>query len=106
MYGHEDHIVCTEIITKLVKAKHAGAHLWYVAFTQTLARNLHLPTHMAKDPRFMARRARPNAKFFVGLGTLAKIRAVYGHRTQRQSFRSMMPWHLPIWFVYSLQVFE
>src|SRR5258708_670821 len=50
MYGHEDHIVCTEIITKLVKAKHAGSRLWYVAFTQPLTRHLHLPPPMAKDP--------------------------------------------------------
>lgn len=106
MYGHPDHITCTEVITNVLKHSGSQTELWYLAFAPRLWRHLNLPIHMAHDPAFYNRRARPTMCLFIGWGVLAKIQAVYSHKSQRQSFRGLMPLHLPIWFVYSLQLFE
>lgn len=105
LYGHEDHIVCAEIMTELAKS-HPAVQLWYSVWPERLLRAANLPSHMAKDPHFADRRATPNMRVFTGFNMFAKIASVYGHKSQRRSFRRMMPFHLPIWFVYSLQLYE
>jgi LmbE family N-acetylglucosaminyl deacetylase len=105
MYGHEDHIVCSEITTGLVQ-KMAGTSLWYISLPKRVLAMASLPEHMAKDPNFRDRRAFPDIKVFVGLDVLSKIQAVYIYKSQGQSFRSAVPFNLPFWFIYSMQVFE
>jgi hypothetical protein len=61
---------------------------------------------MAKDAHFADRRGLPNMRIFIGRGVFAKVVSVYSHKSQRHGFRSMMPFHLPIWFVYSSQLYE
>ena len=105
LYGHEDHITCSEITTELL-ANYPKTQLWYSVWPKHLLRTAHLPTHMAKDPAFESKRGVPNARIFIGRGVFAKIASVYSHTSQRRSFRSMMPMHVPIWLLYSLQIFE
>lgn len=106
LYGHEDHITCSEIITELIQAKHLKTSLWYSTIPARLVRAENLPTHMAKDPEFAKRRARANLRIPVGRGIIAKVRAVYMHKSQRLSFQKSMPAHLPVWFVHSMFINE
>ena len=105
LYGHPDHIQCTAVVTKLM-ASRSSAQLWYVTAPARLSRAMNWPTHMARDPAVLTRRSQPTLRVFVGRGVFAKIASVYNHKSQRASFRSAMPFGLPIWFVYSLQLFE
>ena len=105
LYGHPDHVQCTDVVTK-VMASQSSARLWYVTAPARFSRAMKWPTHMARDPAVLARRSRPTVRVFVGRGIAAKIASVYNHKSQRASFRSAMPFGLPIWFVYSLQLFE
>lgn len=102
MYGHEDHITCTEVITELVRAKYPDIELWYSALPAHLLRTENLPTHMAKDPDFASRRARANLRVPIGVGIIAKVRAVYVHKSQRLSFQKSAPAHLPVWLAHSM----
>jgi LmbE family N-acetylglucosaminyl deacetylase len=105
MYGHEDHIICSEIVTELVD-KMAKTSLWYVSLPKRVLDLGSLPEHMAKDPAFKDKRAYPNLKIFIGLGIANKIRAVYSYKSQYLSFRNAVPFHIPLWFIYSMQTFE
>lgn len=106
LYGHSDHIACAEIVTTLVKDRHPGIELWYTTLPKHLLAMIHLPTHMARDPKFAARRAVATMRIPCTLGTIAKLRAVYAHHSQLASFKSSMPANLPLWAVYSMQVSE
>ena len=64
LYGHEDHIVTSEILTDLVK-KHTGITLIYASLPKRALALITLPEHMAKDPRYAARRFSPNIKILI-----------------------------------------
>lgn len=106
LYGHEDHMVTAEVVTKLVKEKYPQIKLWYAALPEKVMKLLTLPTQMAKDSEFANKRVAPNLKVFVGGGVINKIQSVYAHKSQYNSFRSGVPKPLPLWFAYTLQIFE
>ncbi len=106
LYGHPDHVACAQIIADLLAQKYPGVSLWHTAWPKRLLAMAKLPEHMARGPDFRSKRANPNARVFVGLGLIAQIRAIYAHKSQRQSFASSVPYHLPLWFVQSLKVYE
>lgn len=106
-YGHPDHMVTAELVTTLIKAEHPATHLWYATFPAKILAMAQLPSHMANDPNFASKRAPATARIWVGFGgVMAKIRAIYAHRSQRRSFARAIPFGLPIWLVYSLGVYE
>ncbi len=90
LYGHDDHMVCSEVLTELVQARFPQVALWYV----TLARRLQ--PWVKLDESLRERRAAPTHKAFVGAHLLAKTRALLAHRSQRR----------PGWFLLSLLPFE
>lgn len=107
LYGHEDHIACAEEAMHSLKQTHTAATLWYSAIPPRLLKLTNLPTHMAKDPRFADKRAKPNIRVNIGpAGTIAKVRSIYAHTSQRRSFRESVPLHAPLWFMYSMRVNE
>lgn len=107
LYGHEDHIACAEEAMHSLKQTHTNATLWYSAIPQRLLKLTHLPTHMAKDPRFADKRAKPNIRVNIGpMGVMAKVRSIYAHTSQRRSFRESVPLHAPLWYMYSMRVNE
>lgn len=107
LYGHEDHIVLSEIVTRLVKHKYKNIHVWYPSLPKRIFSMIQLPEHMAKDPDYKRKREYPTFRVFVGLGVINKIHAVYGYKSQIQSFRNSFPikW-IPLWYYYSMQLFE
>lgn len=105
LYGHDDHIVVSEIVTSLVKNTNT-IKLWYVSFPPKFYRFTHLPTHMASGPNFMKKQSRPSAKFFVGLDSLTKIKALYTYKSQLFAFKKGNPKFFPLWFILSTRLFE
>lgn len=105
LYGHPDHIACSEVLTKLVREDFPRTHLWYPCFPRRLFRFIKLPEHMANDPTFKARRAVPTLKIFVGQSITTKIRAASCYKSQNSSRIVPIPL-LPLWFFYSMIMYE
>lgn len=107
LYGHEDHITVSEIVTGLVKKTYPTVKLLYPSLPKKLLRMIKLPEYMAKDPLFTKRRVTPTMKVFVGVGVIQRIRAMYAYKSQLYSFSKGMPIPaVPLWFYYSMQLFE
>ena len=106
MYGHADHILCSEAVGDLIRLKYPKTALWYVSFPKRLLALMDLPEHMAKDPAFKQKQSTPNARVFIGWEIPTKLHAIYAYKSQLASFKKSMPWNLPIWVIYSVQLFE
>ena len=109
LYGHEDHIALSEIVTKLhVRFWAKKSRLWYVSLPNRLLKFIKLPEHMAKDPLFRTRRMAPTHKVFILPFMLYKLRAFWAHQSQHEGFRSGLPLRsiIPAEFFYSTRIFE
>lgn len=106
LYGHEDHIVTSEITTNLIKNKFKNIKLWYVSYPKKVLDMISLPTHMAKDKNFLINRKAPSFKIFIGLNFIYSYLSVLAHKSQYKSFRSEELKYIPLWLVYSTQIFE
>jgi|SRR5579885_2597896 len=103
-YGHPDHIATTEIVNEILQTKFPEISLWYASLPKKVwALAGGLPTHMAKNPKWIHDRTYPNGKVFVGLNVLQTVRAVYLYKSQQQSFRQSIPFApVPMWFFISM----
>lgn len=90
LYGHDDHIACSELLTDLLRTTFTDTALWYVASPRRLQAWVKL------DDALQPRRARPTHKVFVGPDLVAKTRALLAYRSQRELS----------WFLLSLLPFE
>ncbi len=108
LYGHPDHIVVSEVVTKLVKEDFKETKLWYVSFPEKILNMTPLPEHMAKDPNYKSSRMYPTHRIWVGFsGVINKIKAVYTYNSQRQSYVGSFPVKfIPLWFYVSLTPYE
>jgi len=108
LYGHPDHTVVSEVVTKLVKHDFPHTKLWYVSYPKKILDLIPLPEHMATDNKFKKNRSYPSCKVWVGLsGVLDKMRAIYTYKSQRQSFVNSFPIKIfPLWLYISLSSYE
>jgi LmbE family N-acetylglucosaminyl deacetylase len=106
LYGHEDHIVVSEIVTNLIKEKYIKTALWYISYPYKVLDMISLPTHMAKNKDFLTKRMAPSLKIFVGFYFIYSYLSVMAHHSQHKSFRNEELWFVPLWFAYSTQIFE
>lgn len=106
LYGHADHITCSEIITELKKTSFHDIPLWYVTFPKRVLARVKPPEHMATDPQFQEKQALPTHKLFIGASVFPKIKAWYAYKSQRASMREGTTKLLPIWFFLSMMLFE
>ena len=104
LYGHPDHIVVSDIVTKIAKKK--GIKLWYSSIPKKLYNLANLPEHMAIYESFKDKRKEPTFKFFVGKTILKKIKSIYLYKSQRFAFRRAFVIPLPFWFYVSAMIFE
>jgi len=84
LYCHDDHVVCTEVLTELLETGFPHEALWYVA----LPRRLH--AWVPLDESLKARRPAPTHKVFIGAHLLAKTRALLA-RALRLDLRQLAP---------------
>ncbi len=106
LYGHADHIACSEIITELKKTRFQEVPLWYVTLSKRMLARIKLPEHMAIDPHFQEKQVSPTHKLFIGVSVFPKIKAWYTYKSQRASLTKGILKFLPIWFFLSMVLFE
>ena len=106
LYGHADHITCSEIITGLKKTRFPEISLWYATFPKRVLARTSLPKNLAIDPHFQEKRAYPTHKIFIGASMFPKIKSWYTYKSQRASFKEGISKYLPIWFFLSMVLFE
>lgn len=109
LYGHADHITCSEIITDLKNTRFQGIPVWYVTFPKRLLTRVKPPEHLAIDPHFQEKRAYPTHKIFIGVSVFPKIKSWYTYKSQRASLSKGISKFLPIWLVWffiSMMLFE
>jgi len=106
LYGHPDHIACSEMVTDLRNTILPGVPLWYVALPAMLRRTLQLAGQMTRDPRLDASRATPTHRLFLGTAVVAKARAVRAYRSQRGAIGKRFGRLVPPWIAVGLLPFE
>ncbi len=109
LYGHLDHIACSEIITDLKRASFPDLPLWYVTFPKRMLARVNPPDDLTVDTLFRAKQALPTHKVFIGTSIFPKIKAWYSYKSQLSSLTKGIAKFIPIWFLWfllSLMLFE
>lgn len=106
LYGHRDHIVCSEVVTSLRRNQFPDLRLWYAALPSALVWLLCVVGQMRLTKDIAARRATPTQAVFVGAHLLAKLRAVHAHRSQRQALGKGLGRVVPASFLVGIQPVE
>jgi N-acetyl-1-D-myo-inositol-2-amino-2-deoxy-alpha-D-glucopyranoside deacetylase len=90
LYGHDDHVVCSAVLTELVPRRCPDARLWYVTPARRLQAFVPLPEALRE------RRSAPTHRLLVCAQLAAKTGALLAHRSQRR----------PAWLLLSILPFE
>ncbi|HJT58943.1 MAG TPA: PIG-L family deacetylase [Ktedonobacteraceae bacterium] len=106
LYGHMDHVTCSEIITELKQARFQAIPLWYVTFPKRVLARVKIPEHMVTTSHIQEKRAIPTLKIFIGVSVVPKIKAWYAYKSQRAALKEGTTKLLPIWFFLSMMLFE
>lgn len=106
LYGHMDHIACSEIVTELQKTTFHNIPLWYVTFPKRVLAWIKVPEYLATDPHFREKQALPSHKLFIGASVFPKIKAWYAYKSQRAALKEGTTRLLPFWFFLSMVLFE
>jgi LmbE family N-acetylglucosaminyl deacetylase len=106
LYGHEDHIICSEIITDLKKTSFSEIPLWYVTFPKRVLARVKPSEYVATDSHFREKQALPTHKLFIGATVFPKIKAWYTYKSQRAALKEGTTKLLPFWFFLSMVLFE
>jgi LmbE family N-acetylglucosaminyl deacetylase len=104
--GHVDHVACSEVITALRTAHFRAIPLWYVSMPLRLVRLLTSVGQMSADSQIGARRCLPTHRVFLGVSTIAKVRALYAYRSQRGAIAKGLGKVVPVWLAVSMMQFE
>ena len=106
LYGHTDHITCSEIITELKKTRFHEVPLWYVTFPRRVLARVKPSEYLVADSHFREKQALPTHKLFIGVSVFPRIKSWYAYKSQRASLRQGTTRLLPIWFFLSMMLFE
>ncbi len=109
LYGHADHVICSEIITELKKTRFPALPLWYATFPKRVLARIRPPDDLAIDPHFQEKQALPTHKLFIGVSIIPKIKAWYTYQSQRAALAKGIGTFVPIWifwFPLSMVLFE
>lgn len=106
LYGHEDHITCSEIITELKKTSFSEIPLWYATLPKRVLARVKPSEYVATDSHFREKQALPTHKLFIGASVFPKIKAWYTYKSQRAALKEGTTKLLPFWFFLSMMLFE
>lgn len=106
LYGHPDHVACSEIVTDLRRARFPDLTLWYTTLPSRLVRTMTRVGALPSDAALAVSRALPNRKVFIGANLVAKLRAWHSYRSQRGSLGRGAGRFVPAWLFLSVQLFE
>ncbi len=109
LYGHPDHIACSEVITQLKRASFPQLPLWYVTFPSNMLARVKQPDDIPVDVLFREKQALPTHKVFIGASVFSKIKAWYTYKSQLSALTKGLGKFIPIlvlWFLLSMILFE
>lgn len=106
LYGHTDHIACSEVVTELHKDRFRAIPLWYATLSRRVLGRTTLPAHLTSAADSRRNRAFATHGVFIGASVFPKIRAWYAYKSQRASLTEGVRRFLPIWFFLSMALFE
>lgn len=106
LYGHTDHITCSEIVTELKKTSFPEVPLWYVTFPKRVLARVKPSAYLDADLHFQEKQALPTHKLFIGGSVFPKIKSWYAYKSQRAALKEGTTKLLPIWFFLSMVLFE
>lgn len=108
LYGHLDHITCSEIVTTLKKTRFPQIPLWYVTLPKRMLARVKIPKQLVTASEIQAKQAQPTHKISIAASLIPKIKSWYAYKSQRAALAdgiSIMK-VLPIWFFLSMVLFE
>ncbi len=106
LYGHPDHIACSEIITELKTTRFQAIPLWYVTLPKRMLSRVKLPEHIAIGSHIQEKQALPTHKLFIGTSVFPKIHSWYAYKSQRAALKEGTSKLLPLWLLLSMVLFE
>ena len=106
LYGHTDHIACSEIMTELRKTSFHEIPLWYVTLPKRVLARVKPSEYLVTNPLFREKQALPTHKLFIGSSVFPKIKAWYAYKSQRAALKDGTAKLLPFWFFLSMVLFE
>jgi LmbE family N-acetylglucosaminyl deacetylase len=106
LYGHPDHIACSEVVTELHLSRFPAIPLWYATLSKRVLERTTLPAHLTSAADSRRNRAFATHRLFIGTSVFPKIRAWYAYKSQRASLTEGIRRFLPIWFFLSMALFE
>lgn len=106
LYGHADHIACSEVITGLKKTSFHEIPLWYVTLPKRVLARVKPSPYVVMEQHFQQKQALPTHKLFIGTSVFPKIRAWYTYKSQRAALKEGTTKLLPFWFFLSMVLFE
>ncbi len=106
LYGHFDHIACAEVVSDVMQTRWPEVDLWYVALPPRVVTLLVRTRQLVPSPRTETLRAQPTCKVRITKDVVAKLRAWYAYRSQRQAIGRGLGHYFPVSFLISMMQFE
>ncbi len=106
LYGHPDHVACSELVSLVRSRALPKPRLWYVAWPRPMRRALVLLGSLPAASGAGGPALDPTTSFFVWPGLGAKVRAWRAHRSQRRAIGAGAGRLFPSWVLPALQPFE
>jgi len=106
LYGHADHVACSEVVTDLHMNTFHMIPLWYVTLSKRVLKGTTVPDHITPVTATTAQRTYPVHRVFIGASVIPKIKSWYAYKSQQASLREGIRRYLPVWFFVSMTLFE
>jgi LmbE family N-acetylglucosaminyl deacetylase len=106
LYGHPDHVACSQALTQLWRDELHAIPLWYVALPRRVVRLLRWIRQLTTDAQLEEMRPLPTTRLLIGPAVVPKIGSWYAHRSQRGSMAKGLGHLVPAWFAVSMLQFE
>lgn len=106
LYGHADHVACSEVVTDLRTNTFQTIPLWYVTLSRRALRWTTTPDNIIPVTTKAEQRTYPVHRVFIGASVLPKITSWYAYKSQQASLKEGFRRYLPVWFFLSMALFE
>ncbi|HEX5548155.1 MAG TPA: PIG-L family deacetylase [Ktedonobacterales bacterium] len=106
LYGHSDHVACSEVVTDLHTNSFHTIPLWYVTLSRRVLRWTTAPDHITPVSTKAEQRSYPVHRVFIGASVIPKITSWYAYKSQQASLKEGIRRYLPVWFFLSMALFE
>ena len=106
LYGHSDHVACSEVVTDLHTSAFHTIPLWYVTLSRRVLRWTTTPDHIIPVTTMDEQRSYPVHRVFIGASVIPKIKSWYAYKSQQASLKEGIRRYLPVWFFVSMTLFE